>query len=127
MPKDLGEISPTPPENEEITSMRIALQALLNLKRQTLHSSPHVGIASRDPDTAACGERDQLRNAFKVAATNVGEAFVLIWIRAVFISTKIADISGALGCCLGGMSPEAIFTSAKPAPTFAPRASRRHL
>jgi hypothetical protein len=29
--------------------VRIALQLLLNLKRQTLHAATHVGVARRDP------------------------------------------------------------------------------
>lgn len=40
---------------------------LLNLKRQALHASAHVGVAHRDPDAASRGNRDHDRKAFKAA------------------------------------------------------------
>ena len=38
--------------------MRIALQLLLNLKRQSLHAAPHVGVARRDPHPHPARHRD---------------------------------------------------------------------
>jgi hypothetical protein len=88
MPEDLGEIPTPSSENEEIAAVGIALQAFLNLQGETLHAPPHISMARRDPHTASCGKRDQLRSAFKVAATKVGEAFAQIRMRAVFISIR---------------------------------------
>jgi hypothetical protein len=55
MPKNLGEIAPTPAEDIEITSMGIALQALLNRQSQALHAAAHVRVPSGDPDPAPLG------------------------------------------------------------------------
>src|ERR1700726_4845203 len=61
MPKNLGEIAPTPAEDIEIAGMGIALQALLNRQSQALHASAHVGVARGDPDPDAAWYRDHRR------------------------------------------------------------------
>src|SRR6202142_2000702 len=61
MPKNLGEIAPTPAEYVEIASMGIALQALLNRQSQALHAATHVRVARRNPDPDAARYRDHRR------------------------------------------------------------------
>src|SRR5947209_11319641 len=46
MPQDFDEVAAPAAEDVEITGMRIALQALLNCKRQALHATAHVRLAS---------------------------------------------------------------------------------
>src|SRR5689334_5614508 len=58
MPEDLDQIAAAAPEDVEIASMRIALQALLDRKRQALHAAAHVGVASGDPNPDAARNRD---------------------------------------------------------------------
>ena len=50
--------------------MRVALQLLLNLKRQSLHAAPHVRMARRDPNPNVARNGDHARSAFNVAATS---------------------------------------------------------
>ena len=69
--------------------MRIALQLLLDLKRQPLHAPAHVRVTHRDPDAASRGYRDHDRNAFKAAAIADDDAPAWIRTRASFSSTSI--------------------------------------
>src|ERR1700692_550050 len=61
MPKNLGEIAPTPAEDIEIAGMGIALQTLLNRQSQALHATAHVRVPSCDPDPDAARYRDHRR------------------------------------------------------------------
>src|SRR6202022_3502630 len=61
MPKNLDQIAAATAEDIEIAGMRIALQALLNRQRQTLHAAAHVGVAGGDPDPDAARDRDHRR------------------------------------------------------------------
>src|SRR5271154_3406220 len=61
MPKNLGEISPTPAEDIEIAGMRIALQTLLNRQGQALHAAAHVRVPSGNPDPDPARYRDHRR------------------------------------------------------------------
>ena len=66
MPEDFRQIAAPASEDIEVAGMRIALQALLNLQRQTLHAAPHVRVARRNPDPNAVRNRDHRRDsAFK--------------------------------------------------------------
>src|SRR5271154_5387597 len=58
VPEDLRQIAPAPAEEVEIAAVRIALQLLLNLKRQPLHAATHVGVARRDPHPNPARHRD---------------------------------------------------------------------
>ena len=58
MPKDLRQVASATPENVKIAAVRIALQLLLNLKRQTLHAAAHVGVARSDPHPHPARHRD---------------------------------------------------------------------
>src|SRR5271165_954192 len=58
VPKDLRQITPASAEDVKIAAVRIALQLLLNLKRQTLHATTHVGVARRDPHPHSARHRD---------------------------------------------------------------------
>ena len=85
--------------------MRVALQLLLDLKRQPLHAATHVAMARRDPHPTSRRQRDLGRNAFNVAATNATGAFELIRTRASLTSTtmtlnsssRVAGAEGHLG------------------------------
>src|SRR5271169_1813785 len=62
VPENLRQVAPAPAEEVEIAAVRIALQLLLNLKRQTLHAATHVGVARRNPHphrTAAPSRRSR--------------------------------------------------------------------
>src|SRR6185369_11126616 len=61
MPENLDQIAAPAPEDVEIASVRIALQALLNRKSQALHAAAHVGMAGRDPDPDATRDRNHRR------------------------------------------------------------------
>src|ERR1700683_4024990 len=61
MPKNLGEIAPTPAEDVKIASVGIALQTLLNRQSQALHAAAHVRMPSCDPDPDAARYRDHRR------------------------------------------------------------------
>src|SRR6202035_3093291 len=61
MPKNLGQIAPTPAEDIEIAGMGIALKALLNCQSQAMHAAAHVGVDGRDPDPDAARYRDHRR------------------------------------------------------------------
>src|SRR5271155_3568860 len=54
VPENLRQVAPAPAEEVEIAAVRIALQLLLNLKRQTLH----VGVARRNPHPHPARHRD---------------------------------------------------------------------
>src|ERR1700726_1202988 len=61
MPKNLGEIAPTPAEDIKIAGMGIALQTLLNRQSQALHAAAHVRVPSGDPDPDTARYRDHRR------------------------------------------------------------------
>src|SRR5262249_16788045 len=63
---DFRQVTATTSEDVEIAAMGIALQTLLNLKRQTLHAAPQVGVPRRNPDPDAARNRNHRRDsAFK--------------------------------------------------------------
>ena len=131
MPADFGEVAAAPAVNVEIARIRIALQLLLNLKRQALHAATHVRVARRDPDTTSRRYRDHGRNAFKVAEITNEGASALIRTRTPFMSTSMTPGSepfadGNVGDGRGGVS---MITGENPlAPALiVRRASRRHL
>jgi hypothetical protein len=55
MPENFRQIAPATPENVEIARMWIALELLLDLKREPLHAA-HVCVSARDPHPAARGK-----------------------------------------------------------------------
>src|ERR1700733_583611 len=63
MPDDFGEVASAPPKNEQIATVRIASQTLLNLQSQPPHATAHVGVTSRDPDTTTRWSGDHDRSA----------------------------------------------------------------
>ena len=131
MPEDFGEIAATSAEDVEIARVRIALQLLLNLKRQALHAATHVRVARRDPDATSRRYRDHDRNAFKVAAITAEGASALIRTRTPFSSTSITPGSEpfAGGNGSDGSGGVSMITGENPlAPALVVRrASRRHL
>ncbi len=65
MPDDLDDITATATKHVEIASMGIAPKRLLHLQRQTVHATPHVGVAHRQPDPDVRGNRDHPRRTAK--------------------------------------------------------------
>jgi hypothetical protein len=123
MPKDFRQISSTPPEYVQVAGVRIALQLLLHLKRQTLHAPAHVGVAHGDPDAASRGDRDHDRSAFNAAA--IADAGAPAWMRtrASFNSTSITAAAELLddidegatagdGSMTTGANPPALLSTA---------------
>jgi len=71
MPKDFDQVTAFAAENIKIAGMRIALQPLLDLRRQAVHAAPHVGVADRQPHPHPRGNRDHRPdNALTTAAAN---------------------------------------------------------
>ena len=62
MPEDLRQIAAATPEDIEIANMGITLQLLLNLEGESAHSTPHIRMASCDPDLHATWYRDHCRD-----------------------------------------------------------------
>jgi hypothetical protein len=131
MPEDLGQIAAATPEDVKIAGVRVALQLLLNLKRQALHAATHVRVARRNPDATSRRYRDHGRNAFKVAAITAEGALAQIRTRASFISTSMTPGSkpfaggnvgdaGVVVSMITGENPQAPALVAR-------RAARRHL
>ncbi len=113
------------------TYVRIALQLLLHLERQTLHATTHVRVARRDPNPASRRYRDHDRNAFKVAAITTEGASALIRTRTPFRSTSMTPGSEPLagGNVDDGRAGVSMITGENPLePALGVRrASRRHL
>jgi hypothetical protein len=127
MPEDFRLIAAPAAEDEKIATVRIALQALLNLQGQPLHAAPHVRVARRDPHPTALGNGDHDRNALKVAAINAEGAFTPIRTRAFFISTSIAPPSDSFAAAAGSSCEFSTTNCVKPDSLAPVRASRRHL
>jgi hypothetical protein len=58
MPNDFNQITATTSKNVEIARMRIALQCLLNQKRQSPESAAHIGVAGRKPNPYIARDRN---------------------------------------------------------------------
>src|SRR6478672_6576907 len=101
MPEDLDQIAAATAEDVEITSMRIALQALLNRKRQALHAAAHVGVAGGNPDPDAARDRDhrRLRSSRTRCSASVSTSRST---RTRQPSPSSISIMPALGRCAGG-------------------------
>jgi hypothetical protein len=131
VPEDFGEIAATSAEDVKIARVRIALQLLLHLKRQALHSATHVRVARRDPDPTSRRHRDHDRNAFKVAAITAEGASAPIRTRTPFNSTSITPRSEPFdgGNVADGRGGVSMITGENPlAPALGVRrVSRRHL
>src|SRR4051794_33540910 len=69
-----------------MATVRIALECLLHLQRQTIEAAPHVGVATRQPDARARRDRYHRRrlplaSAFISADTVEGSTAPVIRIR----------------------------------------------
>src|SRR4029077_10580751 len=61
----------SPSEDVQITGMRIALQYFLDLQRQAVHPTPHVGVADCQPNAYPRRDRDHRPDsALTTAAAN---------------------------------------------------------
>ena len=130
MPENFRQIAATAPEYVKVAGVGIALQLLLNLKRQTLHAPAHVRVTHRDPDAASRGYRDHDRGAFNAAAIADEGAPAWMRTRTSFSSTSITaepefDDVGEEGAAGAG----SMTTGANPraSASAAWRISRRHL
>ncbi len=97
MPDDLEQVAPSTTKDEQITGVRVAVQGFLNLQCQSVHASPHVGPADRQPDPRAQWYRDHGRaSALTIAAAKSGEADVGILTREPSRdATSIVSAAGA--------------------------------
>jgi len=88
VPEDFGEIAATSAEDVKIARVRIALQLLLHLKRQALHSATHVRVARRiqTRHPAGIGSRPQRLQGRAITAEG---ASAPIRTRTPFNSTSI--------------------------------------
>jgi len=63
--------SSSPSEDVQIAGMRIALQYFLDLQRQAVHPTPHVGVADCQPNAHPRSDRDHRPDsALTTAAAN---------------------------------------------------------
>src|SRR6267154_1310 len=110
------------PKDVQIAGMRIALQYFLDLQRQAVHTTPHVGVADRQPNPHPRRDRDHRPDsALTTAAANPAGIEAGMRMRA-FPANSIA-IAGAAGH--PASSPAgAITTWAKPWPTLSSRRQR---
>src|SRR5260370_19717691 len=61
----------SPSEDVQIAGMRIALQYFLDLQRQAVHPTPHVGVADCQPNARRRRDRDHRPDsALTTAAAN---------------------------------------------------------
>src|SRR3954469_8285196 len=72
MPKNFDQMTAFATENIKIAGMRIALQPLLDLKRQAVHAAPHVGVADRQPHPYPRGNRDNRPDNALTTAAPIG-------------------------------------------------------
>src|SRR5712671_2483643 len=117
MPQDLGQIAAATAEYEEIATMGIALETLLNLQGQPLHAPSHVRMARRDPDPTAQGNRDHRRSrTCSTRARAVASTLVSTMTRRSLPTTiTIRPLAGAASI-VGAVSAAATtITGTKPA------------
>src|SRR5271163_858646 len=109
-------------EDVQIAGMPVALQYFLDLQRQAVHPTPHVGVADCQPNPHPRRNRDHRPDsALTTAAANPAGIDAGIRMRA-FPANSIS-ITGAAGH--PASSPAgAIKTSAKPGPTPISRRQR---
>src|SRR5260364_132425 len=94
VPQHLDQAAAAAAEHKQMAAMRIALQGLLDQQRQTVEALAHVGMAGRQPNLGAGGDRDghrePARSAAIIAVTVAASAAPLIRILvSVPISTSI--------------------------------------
>src|SRR5215467_8874910 len=63
MPKNFQQITAFPPEDVKIAGVWVTMQRLLNLQGKTVHPTPHVRRARRQPDPYTRWRRNHLRSA----------------------------------------------------------------
>ena len=113
MPYQFHQIATAPSEAEYLARMRIPPEPLLNLQRQRVHASPHVGDAARDPDSHSRRKRDhrpsttERSRASASGSTLAGTTSWRPFLRA--ISTRASGFGGTgLGDIVPGNSAETI-------------------
>ncbi len=113
MPYQFHQIATAPSEAEYLARMRIPPEPLLNLQRQRVHASPHVGDAARDPDSHSRRKRDHRPStterswASASGSTLAGTTSWRPFLRA--ISTRASGFGGTgLGDIVPGNSAETV-------------------
>ena len=68
MPQHLDQSATTTAKHEQMATVRITLEQLLNLQRQPIEAAPHVSVAARQPNTRATWDWDHRRRLARVRA-----------------------------------------------------------
>ena len=58
MPKNLGQVAPTAPENKKVAAVWVAAKTLLNLQSQSLHTTAHIRVTGCYPNAATRWDGD---------------------------------------------------------------------
>src|SRR5215469_5810621 len=74
MPENLDQVTALAAEYVEIAGMRVMLQSLLNLDRQAVHATPHIGVTHRQPYPHARGDRDHRRDRTSSTRSSAAES-----------------------------------------------------
>ena len=120
MPKNLGEIAPTPAEDIEIAGMGL-LKALLEpgQSQAPCMRAAHIGVAGRDPDPDAARNRNHRR--LRTSSTSPQRLSVDILVNADALAITGALVSGSRRGVSGPVLPPALrsigrFLPWRPAP-----------
>src|ERR1700675_1021041 len=62
MPNNLNQVAPDTSKNVQIAGMRVPAERLLDLQRQSVHATAHVGATDRQPDPNTRRNRDHRRS-----------------------------------------------------------------
>src|SRR5712691_719600 len=103
MPENLDQMTALAAEHIEIAGMRIALQTLLHLDRQTVHAAPHIGVSDRQPHPHTGRNRAQRRDsaltppAASAAGVEAGIRTRVLPANSTSITGSAYDASTAFG------------------------------
>src|SRR5207249_2617184 len=119
MPQNLNQMTSSPSEDVQIAGMRITLQYFLDLQRQAVHPTPHVGVADCQPNPHPRRDRDHRPDSALTTATANPAGIEAGMGRRAFPANSIS-IAGHPASSPTG----AIRTWAKPWPTPSSRRQR---
>src|ERR1700739_4967713 len=108
----------SPSEDVQIAGMRIALQYFLDLQRQAVHPTPHVGMADCQPDAHPRRDRDHRPDsALTTAAANPAGIEARMRKRAFPANSIFDRRCRRTPGIISGRRDQNLRTSAKPWPT----------
>ena len=119
VPEDLDQVALAAPEAEDLTTMRVAAEPLLDLQRQTVHPAAHVRHPARDPHPRTRRKRDHHgSNTASSAAKCDGASNTGIVMRRPFVSVMSIRASSASreGRSAGSGRALSITSGTKPPP-----------